>query len=150
MSYASVESTIKTILQAMSRFADADVTQGDYRVLDSTTIDDCVVLKPGPFGQADVRAAMSFREWTTVLELFHEYGDEGTTFTNFIASRDDVISTLEKYPTLNSGTGITRIRVYADGDVMPVNDEDGAGPFFVMQQLRVVVSERADISGGEF
>jgi len=149
MSYSTIEIAVQDILQGLAQFADADVTRGDYRVLDSIE-DDAAILAPGSFTQADVRAQMSYRTWDVLVDYFYVYRDDGTSETNFATGRDNIIAELEKYPTLDGTSGIIQIRVSADGDAEPVDDEDGRGPFFLWQRLRVTVVERVDISGGEF
>ena len=154
MSYSSVEAALQTILQGLTgTFADtAQVTLGNYDVLDSG-VAASAVLVPGAFeqdGQGEGGARKSVRAWNVLIDLFRKYVDEGTTYTSFTTDRDAVIAEIEKYPTLNGETGIVNVIVRSDGDPGEVFDEDDAGPFFVWQRLRVAVTERADLSGGEY
>jgi len=154
LSYSSVEAAVLTLLQALTGTfaATTDVSRGDYRILDSGA-DAVAVLVPGAFEQdgiAEGGARKSVRDWNVLIDLFRKYLDEGTTWTNFETDRDAVIAELEKYPTLNGEAGIVRGIISADADAGEVFDEDDNGPFFVWQRLRIKITERADLSGGEF
>lgn len=153
MSYASVESAIQTLLQAMSEFSNAEVTRGDYRQLDIAGADDVAVLTPGAFqqdGVGEAGARKSVRIWNVLIDQFRKYVDDGTTWTNFEATRDAIIVQLEKYPTLNGESGITLVAIDAGADPSLVYDREGNGPYFIVQEIRVAVTERVDLSGGEY
>lgn len=154
MSYSSVEIAVQTLMQALTgTFASTDdVSRGDYRILDSGA-DTLAVLIPGPFEQdgiAEGGARKSVRAWQVLIDLFRQYVDDGTTWTNFETDRDAVLAQIEKYPTLDGESGVVNIVITADADPGEVFDEDEAGPFFVWQRLRLTITERADLSGGEF
>lgn len=147
-----VEAAVQTLLQAMTEFASADVTRGDYRRLDKGT-NNIAVLTPGAFEQDGVGQAgarKSIRNWSVVIDLFRKYVDDGTTWTNFEATRDALIVQLEKYPSLDSTAGVTLVTMDAGSDPAEVYDEDDNGPFFLFQRIRVAINERADLSGGEY
>lgn len=154
MSYSSVEAAVLTILQGLTgTFASTDdVTRGDYRILDSGANANAVLI-PGAFEQdgiAEGGARKSVRAWNVLIDLFRKYVDDGTTWTNFETDRDAVMAELELYPTLNSEAGIVGVTISADADPGEVFDEDDGGPFFVWQRMRLTITERADLSGGEF
>ncbi|RMD64625.1 hypothetical protein D6833_04135 [Candidatus Parcubacteria bacterium] len=151
MAYVDVADAVQAKLQALtSVFANStDVTRGDYRVLD-TGSQTVAVLVPGAFSAAEIAAYQSKREWVVLVDLFCRYLDDAETWSRFESARDSVIAQLELYPSLDGTTGITQVSVESDGDAVEVFDESGAGPFFVMQRLRVVVTERVGLSGGEF
>ncbi len=152
MTYAVVEAAVQTLLQAMTEFANADVTQGDYRRLDDGT-NNIAVLTPGAFeqdGVAQAGARKSIRNWNVIIDLFRKYVDDGNTWTNFTATRDALIVQLEKYPSLDSTAGVTLVTMSAGSDPAEIFDDDDNGPFFLFQRIRVTVNERADLSGGEY
>lgn len=148
MTYTTVETAVQTVLQKLSNFADSEVTRGDYRVLDEIRTD-CIVLVPGSFGEPQRISESIYRSWDVLADLFYVYLDDGSSWTNFTASRDDVINQLEQYPTLDSTSGITGVEVSADSDADEVWSEE-RGPFYITQRLRITVLERYDLTGGEF
>ncbi|MEA1998243.1 MAG: hypothetical protein U9N61_02805 [Euryarchaeota archaeon] len=149
MSYSTVEAAVQTVLQKLTRFADSEITRGDYRILDAIRTD-CIVLTPGSFGETQRISESVYRAWDVLADLFYCYLDDGSSWTDFATSRDAVINQLEQYPTLDNTLGITGIEVSAADDIQEVYSDDGAGPFFLMQRLRVTILERYDLTGGEF
>ncbi len=152
MTYATVEAAVQTLIVAMTEFDSDSVSRGDYKILDSGA-DDLAVLTPGSFtkdetGQAGARK--SLRNWSVLVDLFRKYLDDGTTWTNFVATRDALVDQLELYPSLNGTAGVTLVAVEAGSDPSEVYDDDDNGPFFIFQRIRIAVNERTDLSGGEY
>ena len=154
MSYVTVEARVKLLLEGLTGVfpKTRSISRGDYRELDegaSTT----AVLTPGAFIQDGVTEGGSrttVRDWSVLIDLFRKYLDDGTSWTDFEADRDSVMSELEKYPSLNSLAGVVKVQIQADADPGEIFDENDGGPFYVWQRLRVNVNERADLTGGEF
>jgi len=149
--YAGIEAAAQGLLQALSEFEDADVTRGDYRVLDRASPPYAVLL-PGPFvveesgdwGQKTVL-------WTMYVEVFERYLDNGTSEVSLEATRQAVIDCFGKYPTLGGVTGVTRTLARRGDELRYIYDRDGGGPHFVMQRIAVEVEERVGYAGsGEF
>jgi hypothetical protein len=152
VTYATVEVAVQTLIRAMTEFDDADVSRGDYKILDSGA-DDLAILTPGSFtkdetGQAGARK--SLRNWSVIVDLFRKYLDDETTWINFVATRDALVDHLELYPSLNNTAGVTLVGVEAGSDPSEIYDDDDDGPFFIFQRIRVAVNERTDLSGGEY
>ncbi|MBC8445851.1 MAG: hypothetical protein H8D74_01490 [Chloroflexi bacterium] len=151
MSYASVEAKVQTLLQATSLFADADVTRGDYRVLDQVGGPYCV-LTPGGF--TSNAAATSYGQktsffWTVTLDLFVRYWGNGTEFTNLQSNRQTIIGELAKYPTLDELSGVIYAAITGGDRPRTVYDEaDAAG--WLLQRMTLEVHEKVDVSGGEY
>jgi hypothetical protein len=152
VTYATVEVAVQTLIQAMSEFDDADVSRGNYLILDSGD-DDLAVLTPGSFTKdepGEAGAYKSVRHWSVLVDLFRKYLDDETTWINFVATRDALLDHLELYPSLNSTAGIVLVGVEAGSDPSEVYDDDDNGPFFIFQRIRMAVNERTDLAGGEY
>ena len=152
MNYCSVvEPGIQTIIRKQTTyFASADVTRGDYSVLDSGGVYFCV-LRPGPFGEEEkYGSALQIREMSTMVELYKRYVHQASDYTDFCAMRDAVVGELEKWPSLDSTAGINLVRCAADGPAEEVFDDEGEGPFYIYQELRVRVVVRSTVTGGEY
>jgi|WetSurSiteA1Bulk_404760.scaffolds.fasta_scaffold35497_3 hypothetical protein len=152
---AVINATV-TILQSMTTYfvQTADVTIGDDSRLDRGK-DYISVLWPGAFRSDETENYQTTKHWDILIDLFIRYGAKGgaTTTIDFIKFRDAVISKLDQYPTLNGVVGVTEIVISSEEDPVPVfekNKGEQAGPAFLMQRLRMVVSQRSAISGGEF
>lgn len=151
MSYTTIEAGVQTLLRALSRFAEADVTRGDWRVLDSGGAP-CVVLYPGPFEAEEAGDwGQKWHFWTVYADVFERYTDNGSSETAFEATRQDVMDTIHAYPTLNGVSGVTRALARRGGDLQYIYDRDGGGPYYVMQQITIEVVEKVSYDGsGEF
>jgi len=151
MSYATIEAAVQTLLQALDNFASADVTRGDWRVLDSGGAP-YAVLYPGPFAAAvGGDWGQHVIDWTVNCEVFERYLDNGTSETSLEATRQAVIDALLSYPTLNGVSGVTLVLPERAEPIQYVYDESGGGPFFVMQRISILVVERTCADGsGEF
>ncbi len=158
MSYETIEARYKTLLEPItladgtSAFEDEeDVSRGDYRILDSGG-PRFTVLTPGPIDESDALGSYGsiFRIWGMIQDLFVRYTNDPDSWSAFIDVRDAVLQLVEENPTLNDLTGIIRTRIVTEGDPVEVFDEDDEGPFFILQRLRVTVTERVDRTGGEY
>jgi len=151
VSYATIEAGLQGLLQGLERFASADVTRGDWRVLDREG-SRCVVLYPGPF---EVEEAGDYGQkwhfWTVYGDVFERYQDHGTSEQNFAATRQDVVDAINANPTLNGVSGVTMALARRGGELEYVYDRDGAGPFYVMQQIGIEGVEKvSSVGSGEF
>lgn len=151
MSYAAIEARIQTLLQALSLFADADVTRGDYRVLNQVGGPYCV-LTPGGFTRET--AASSFEDllstiWEVTLELYVRVWGDGTEYVNLASNRQSIMDELDKYVTLNALAGVIYAGITSGDLPRTVYDEAGAAQWLV-QRLALEVHEKVKVSGGEF
>ena len=151
MSYALIEAGIQDLLQALSRYADADVRRGDFGVLDSG-VARCVVLLPGPFDAWEAGDwGQKHYQWTCYVELYHAYQDQGSSEVALDADRQAVLDALHANPTIDGVSGVTRCVVERGEELRYIYDTAGGGPYWVMQRLVVIVDERVGYTGsGEF
>lgn len=150
MSYLIVQAATKTILEGVTGYLDnTSVRLGDYGVLDDG-LDHCAVLRPGAISGGETAARITDREYAVLVDIFRKWLNDNDTLQNLAVFRDAVFEQLDKYPTLNL-SGTTRVlAITTDGDPVDVNDENGLGPFFVMQRLRIRVRRKIAQSGGEY
>jgi hypothetical protein len=125
------------------------VTRGDYRPLDSGRAAICVIL-PGRITSNDAASYTIRRTWSIPFDLFHRYTDNGTSEQAFTTLLDEVIARLDTYPTLDNEAGVTLVEISTEGDPTDVFDKQGAGPFFMVQTLRATITERVNLSTGEY
>lgn len=149
MSYATCESALITVLKLLTTsFGTTDVTAGDYRCLNNGAPNHAIVL-PGGFGDNGIAGGVSTRSWDLLIDLYKRF-DGDSSYHDFAVLRDAVIAHLDKYPTLNHAAGVTVRTIISSGDPRDIMDEYGKGPFWVAQMLRVTVTDRAAVTGGEF
>lgn len=149
MSYATIEAKVQTILQALAQYANAQVTRGDYSILD-VGYTECCVLRPGPFeinrtgdwGQIGI-------DWTLYISIYERYIGDGTEFTNLNTQRQNVIDALNANPSLDGTVGVTLVLGRA-ADVSAVYPVDSDTPQYLLQTIQARVHEEVLLSTGEF
>jgi len=153
MGYETIEAGAATLLRALSRFADGDVTRGDFRVLDTGKNTHYVVLLPGPFeGADDGDYGQKRHVWTMYVKVFERYTGDGSEWTNLIATRQDVIDTFSANPTMGGVDGVTKVSIGRGGQVTSIYERGNPEtPQFLQQQFEVRIWEKENYAGsGEF
>lgn len=161
MTTAAIMSAIETILFTtqdgssnnyfVNTAAIKAVDIGTYKMLDQGVICAAVIL-PGRFVSQD-GSREDIRAEDILVDLFRRYDSEaGTNWDNFTAFRDAVRDKLKSYPTLNGLTGVSQVQVSAEEDPEPVvkSKNPEAGPVFILQRLRVTVTQRVAMTTGEY
>lgn len=145
---ATIMSAIQTLLQALSTFADADVTQGDYTILSSGSAPYAVIL-PGGFDVLSVSddGAEAIIRWRHTVEVIADYRFDDNS--GLVSARQAVITQLAKYPTLNDAGGILRARVDGGGDPRYLYPPGGDTPHFILASVEHVSDEHVQYTGGE-
>jgi hypothetical protein len=124
---------------------------GNYQMLDKG-VSHAAVLLPGRFSGQD-GSYEEVRDEDILLDLFQRYNaDAGTNWDNFTVFRDAVRDKIKSYPTLNGVTGVSRVLVNADEDPDAISKGKNpeAGPVFILQRLRVTVTQRVAMTAGEY
>ena len=127
------------------------VDVGSYQMLDKGVKCAAVIL-PGRFVSQD-GSYEDVRNEDILVDLFYRYdSDAGTNWDNFTTFRDAVRDKLKSYPTLNGLTGVSQVNVSAEDDPEPVvkSKSPESGPVFIVQRLRVTVTQRVRMTEGEY
>jgi hypothetical protein len=146
---ATIMSAIQTLIQALSAFDDADVTQGDFLVLDRGSAPYAVIY-PGPFQtlwQSDDGGQKLIR-WTHYVEVFATFQND--SYANVVSARADVVNQLDQYPSLNGVVGIVNAYVEGGEDLRYLRAPGADVPAFVFVRLRHLADEYIAYTGGEF
>lgn len=138
MSYMAAQALLKTKLLTCTSFGANDVSEGDYRVLDSGSTNTAVIL-PGAVPSLDVAGLVRVQEYEAIVDLFTRFIDD-TSYNTFGTLRDAVLAVIIASPTLSASYFITEVRT--DNDIQEVFDRQNAGPFFLMQRLRLAIEEQ--------
>lgn len=137
MSYMTAQGLIKTLLLTNTNLVSGSVTEGDYRVLDSSYTNSAVLL-PGSVPSYDTSGMTRSQQWTCILDLFCRFVDD-TSYASFGTLRDSVMDTIIAAPCLSAVYTITEITT--DGDPVDINYKDGSGPVYVSQRLNLSIEE---------
>jgi len=147
MSYDSVESGLLTVIQLHADFTTTNSSKGDYRIL-GAGVSRGLILTPGPFRKAVTAAPrrMGF-SWVVNLELFVPFkGELSTIATELRTIRQDLMDQIDKYPTLNSTSGV--INAFVEGGGEP-DLWQGENRRWWMQRMTVSIEERATVTIAE-
>ena len=128
------------------------VTIGSYQILDDG-VDYAAVILPGKVEDGDPMNFTSEAHWHILIDIFCKYkADAATNWTNFTSFRDTFITKLLSYPTLNNVTGVHNVKVMSDEDPGAVfkGKAKETGPVFIIQRMRVVVSQMVVLNTGEY
>jgi hypothetical protein len=125
------------------------VTRANYDVLDSE-VDKSIVVLPGSFTSTDAAGGTLTRIWSIPFDLFIKYVSDPETNATLTTFRDKLISLLDSYPTLNGQPNITLDTLSAPDDIDEVRDRQGGGPYFLMQNFRLEITERVALTEGEY
>ena len=151
MGDSTIQGYIQTLIQADSSFADADVTLGDFRVLDSGGPPYAVIL-PGAIVEARRSGDWSQVQffWEHEVDVFERF--LGDSYTSFVTARQTVVDIIARNPTLGGNAGISNTLVTRATAPLYVYPEAGADvPTFVLSKLTVRTVEEVLYAGaGEF
>jgi len=121
VSDTTIQAAIQTLIQAHASFANADVTLGDTRVLNTGTPPvviiypgRCRVSRPGDWAQVTYI-------WTHSVVLWDRHVPD--SYSSIGDTRQSVLDHLNAYPTLNGTSGVSRSTASA-----------GSGPTFLWRK----------------
>lgn len=167
MSYNECESAVQTLLQALDRFGDNQVTRGDDRAIDKMlknrpegvdNADNVCILYPGIFQLLEQSQNRYTWLWQIQAWLIYKYqlpsNNAADTWTQFRAMRQDVIDQLKAYPQLNqTDAEIHLVEIRADTSPeeifreLPVS-QTAKKPDYIGQHIIIAVEEMEDVTYG--
>ena len=116
MAYSDGEALLLTVVQSITGFSSTNTSRADWSILNKGTSDHYAILRPGEFSNENLSPTLQQLNWTTVIEIWQKYTDDGTTQTNLYAHDDNML-------------GVRAYRVVSDSDVvLDANLTGGAEP----------------------
>jgi hypothetical protein len=120
MTYSAGEALIATQVQNVSGFSSANVSRGDWGIMNNGVANVYAILRPGPMTIITASARVE-NYWRTVVEVWQRYQLDGTTLTTLEANTTAVKTRLNQYGRMgDSGATIDEARVTGAGDVVRV------------------------------
>jgi hypothetical protein len=139
MSYMSAQALLKTTIEGASTFfSEGDVVEGDVRILDSGR-DNIAIIYPGSIPSHDLMGMRRAIVWEALVDVVKRFSDY-SSYNAFGTLRDALVAQLEDRRCMSAAYWIVSIATVED----PVEiGEKGssAGPFFIMQRLRITIQE---------
>lgn len=136
--YMAAQALLKTKLLTCASFGASDVTEGDYRVMDSGSTNMAIII-PGNIPLLDVAGMTRTQEYDAIVDLITKFVDD-TSYNTFGTLRDAMLAVFIASPALSADYFITEIST--DADIQELFDRQGAGPFFVSQRFRFTIQEQ--------
>ena len=107
MSYTAGEALVLTRLQAIagSVWTSTNTARGKWTQLDSGVANHYAVLKMGAGTNDPYTLSSMLRHWTTVIEVWVSYTDDGTSYTNLLAYHEAILDQFDAYRKLGDTGG---------------------------------------------
>jgi hypothetical protein len=118
LSYTSVESALLTVLRIHADWTSTNTSAGDFRIL-GKGLTKGLILTQGRIASREVIAAPRrvSTSWWVDINIFIPFKDEvSTVMSDLKTQRSNVIDHLDKYPSLNGGTGVIHAFVVSGGE----------------------------------
>lgn len=153
MSYSDGEALVLAQVQAVSNYTSTlgNTSRGKWGILNSGKSSRYAILKPGPFNRTPHTPTQFYNEWTTVVELWQRYKDDGTTLADLEADMAAILARFDVYPHMQDTTGLVVNNVVArrGNEVEEMWSNKGDGPSWLRWKLYVTWQEENSASPSE-
>lgn len=149
--YNDGEALLAALLQTVAGFSASNVKRADWSVLNSGLSARYIILRPGAFTRSEQGSGLVFEnKWTTVIEVWQQYVDDGTTGTALQADAMAVMNKIDQYRKLGDTTGKVRDATVRRGDgIEQVLGKAGDGPFWLRWSLHLTWEEEENVTPAE-
>ena len=139
MSYTAGESLILTRLQAISgsTWTATNSARGKWTQLDSGAADHYAILKQGSGTNDGLSISTMLRHWTTVIQVWVTYTDDGTSYTNLLAYQEAILDQFDAYRKLGDTTGTVQDARCTRWDEIEERWVKGGGPRWLKQSFYI-------------
>lgn len=105
--YSDGEALVLSRLQAISggAWTSANTARGKWTQLDTGTADHYAILKMAGGTNDPLSISSTMRQWTTVIEVWVSYKDDGTSYTNLLAYHEAILDQFDAYRKLGDTGG---------------------------------------------
>jgi hypothetical protein len=147
MSYSAGEALILTRVQAITNYSASNTSRGDWGILNSGKGQTYAIIRPGPFVRMWEGSTSNIATWTTIVEIWQRYIDDGTTLTNLEANVANVIAGIDIYKRMGDQTGLMiDFSLTSGSEVLSKWERGGNGPAWLSQELSVTWREEVDVT----
>jgi len=158
MSEAQCRANLTTLLQQLTAYfpSSSQVNTGNYSAVDMG-VSNAAIMTVGQFAPTNPIAREQMRDWDIPLDIFQRFGvnDAATDWAAFGTFRDDLLALIDVHPRLlptnHASEDIGVIKTTVKSDAAPyLVKRDKSGIVFMFQPLRVTVTQRIALTGGEY
>jgi hypothetical protein len=139
MSYTLGEGLILTKLQAISGsvWTSANSARGKWTQLNSGASDHYAILKMGAGTNDPFALSTTLRNYTTVIEVWVSYTDDGTSYTNLLAYQEAILDQFDAWRKLGDTTGTVQDARCTKWDAVEERWIKGGGPRWLKQAFYI-------------
>lgn len=145
MTYSTGEALLLTRVRACTGFTSTNTTRADWKVLNGGKSDHYAILRPGGFELQWQTLGMAVLRYTTVIEVWQQYIDDATSYTNlygYVAALYDILS----YPHLGGAIQDSTITSAEEPEQMWRTE---GGPGWLRWSIRVDWQEEQTVTFAE-
>ena len=152
MSYSEGEALALAQVQAVSGFAASigNTSRGKYGILNTGKAAVYAILRPGGFQRMWMAPKCVHTDYSTIVEVWQRYKDDGTTLTDLEANVQLILARLDLYRHMgDTQNKVLDAVAQASPEVMEMMTEDGRGPIWLKQEVTIVWKEESIVSPAE-
>lgn len=145
MSYSDCEALLLAKVQASTVYTSTTATRGDWSVLNTGRSKAYAILVPGDFAR-EYGSGVMLSRWSTIIELWQRYIDDGTTMTTLQDNAETLINYLDKYRIMGDSVNVVDDATVRSGgavEEMWMNNADG--PSWLRWSIRVEWVEEVQV-----
>jgi hypothetical protein len=139
MTYSTGEALILTRVRACTGFTSTNTSRSDWKILNGGKSDHYAILRPGGFTIVWQTLGMSVARYTTVIEVWQQYVDDVTSYSN-LYTRVAALYSLLDYPHLGDAASIQDSTITTADEPEQMWRTEG-GPAWLRWQMRVEWTE---------
>ena len=151
MSYPSGEALILTRLRAItgSVWTATNTSRGNWLMLNTGVSDHYAVLKMGAGTNDGMSFSATLRSYTTVIEVWQSYQDDGSSYTNMLGYWEAILDMFDQYRKLGDTTGTVQDARCTRWDEIEERWTAGGGPRWLKQQFYIEWQEENTVTYAE-
>lgn len=151
MSYTAGEALVLTRLQAISGsvWTSTNTSRGKWGILNSGAANHYAILHMGAGTNDGLSISTTARNYTTVIEVWQSYVDDGTSYTNMLAFWEAILDMFDQYRKLGDGTGTVQDASCSRWDAIEERWTAGGGPRWLKQSFYIEWVEENAITYAE-
>lgn len=144
MSYSAGETLILTKLKAIgtgTTWTTTNTAQGKWKMLNGGAADHYAVLRMGAGKNDFMSGSVSLRSYTTVIEVWQSYKDDGTSYTNMLGYWEGILDQFDANRLLGDTTKTVQDSRCARWDEIEEMWTKSGGPRWLRQNFYIEWSE---------
>lgn len=120
--------------------------RGKWKMLNSGTSDHYAVLRAGAGANDFMTLSASLRSYTTVIEVWQSYMDDGTSYTNMLAYMEGILDQFDASRKLGDTTGAVQDARCTHWDEIEERWVRGGGPRWLKQNFYIEWKEENNVT----